>query len=879
MKTNVPLSLSVALAAAFVSADSLEAPCVAALQEALCLLEFPKCQGQTQNTLPVCWSVRDHVARTCYNSLKHTQAASSMLSQYATGDKPMTLAQLSGDLFTPLFDSRWASSASVQEPNCVSFRDHGLGTSPIDNIKVVNDLGDDSIDRAGDRAEEERWLKEQSATGLNADQGGLFVFPGDEESAKEESQPDIVKATLNARHLSRRDRVKHHHHHQKEKRSDEAVAAPQVEIRADQTQQSQSVYKLEQVDGVNSGTDKVLVHESLGHVQTSNENEFVGEGQQKILIQAGAGVADPASAASSFGKASAGHPSEQNAADAAATEREKEATSPHNGTVAMAAVPILLLMGAIAGFTVYRRYYENSFNQGGRNDTRDDYPDDGYLRRDLPIRKGSPIHFDRTFLNTIHSPPPTATYLHDPENSSRSQSPSSITSVSMKRPPPSAGSHGKTRFQELSRSYDFGAGFRSIKNALTRSNNNSRDGGLDHASGSSGSGSNSSLNGKKPDYAFGSGGHSIAKIGSHPGLNALERQQLQQQYGAAAGGSSSSRFPDVNTLTVPQEQSIIWGQYSANDDGIYQDAASAVASNLARKSVSSNSLNMLSGGKYSHHHQQSSGHQPGTPTDSIGDCLSPESPTMTREEMMRRRDLYAEGYAFGSEVDDTHSGTDLLFDARDHFFDLGAEKVHEAALRDEEMDMYLNMEKEESPYALDDYNSMNPNPYEPKVFKRHPIDTNSIQKTASLNEKELYPSQPSLDGHDEEIDEKKALEAQDQAEQVAIAVIEPEETHVLGCDSPEWNASSNSGQRQAVENASVTEAFDRVQVALGVVDSNSGLEAVVPVATETVDPSEWEEDSRAASSASLPQQGGAQQGQGQSKRKGNKSKSKKGRKN
>ena len=41
----------------------------------------------------------------------------------------------------------------------------------------------------------------------------------------------------------------------------------------------------------------------------------------------------------------------------------------------------LLVMGAIAGLTIYRRYYENSFNQGGRNDFPDDHPNDGCHQR------------------------------------------------------------------------------------------------------------------------------------------------------------------------------------------------------------------------------------------------------------------------------------------------------------------------------------------------------------------------------------------------------------------------------------------------------------------------------------------------------------------
>lgn len=428
----------------------------------------------------------------------------------------------------------------------------------------------------------------------------------------------------------------------------------------------------------------------------------------------------------------------------------------------------------------------------------------------------------------------------------------------MKRPPPSAGSLGKTRFQELNRSYDFGAGFRSFKNALTRSNNTSRESALDQASNSASSGSIN--NGKGVNYAFGAGGHSLAKIGSHPGLNALERQQLQQQYGAgpSSAGSSGSRFPDMNTLTLPTEQTIVWGQYSATDDDDHQDAATAAASNLARKSASTNSLSLLSGGKYSHHHQRSSGHQPDTPTDSIGDCLSPESPSITREEMMRRRNLFAEGYAFGSEAsvgDDANSGSDLLFDARDNFFDLGNEKAHDVSLRDEEMDMYLNMEKEESPYTVDDYNSMNPNPYEPKVVYRHTDVQGTIQKSARLDE----------------YDEKKAM--------MEAERIEPdgEETHVLGSASPEWSGSSKEQSDEVQAEIAPSESFGVVQTALATISRPEGLEIAQPSTAEVVDPNEWEEEPHSEAAAGAQSSGTLNQGQG-GKKKASKSKAKKGRK-
>ncbi|KAG0044549.1 hypothetical protein BGZ83_010239 [Gryganskiella cystojenkinii] len=849
----------------------------AALQDALCLLEFPKCVEGTAKVAPVCWSVRDFVAKTCYEPFNHPRPLSGPA---LNGDKDISLAGIRDSLFPSSLDSRWARSADVQEPDCVSFLDHGLGAAPVDNIKVVNDLR--TSGEPGEIDDYHRIIDQD----VDAEQSGLFEYSG---QGHEDTTAvmDTVEVTLKARHLSRRERSKNHHHHHnsqqkhsvKEKRDLQPIAAaaaldssdpaaganpvaaktaPNIAIRADES--GQSIYTLnKQGDSAAEApaADGVIAHETLSHSETVTSDSVLreaaagAEGAQKVLVQGGSGATSPETASESLEKANAGHPVDTSTTE---IEAEKEGEShPKKGTVLLAAVPILLLMGAIAGFTVYRRYQENKLEQN-RNDLRDDLSGDGYHRRDLPIRKGSPIHFDRTFLNTIHSPPPTATYLNDPENSSRHQSPSSVTSATnMKRPPPSAGSLGKTRFQELNRSYDFGAGFRSIKNALTRSTNTSRDSALDQASNNASSGT---INNGKNVVAFGAGGHSLAKIGSHPGLNALERQQLQQQYGAgpSSAGSSGSRFPDMSTLTIPTEQQIVWGQYSANDDDEYQDAATAAASNLARKSASTTSLSMLSGGKYSHHHQKSSSHQPDTPTDSIGDCLSPESPSITREEMMRRRNLFAEGYAFGSEAsvgDDAHSGSDLLFDARENFYDLGNEKAHDASLRDEEMDMYLNMEKEESPYPIDDFNTMNPRPYEPKVVHRDSATTDTIKKSARVKK--------------EEYNEKKALLQADQKE----AEADGEETHVLGSASPEW---SGSNKEQSDENPG--ETFGEVQSALASISGASGQKIDQAGTAEVVDPAEWEEESRSSAKSS----GALNQGQG-SKKKGTKNKSKKGRKN
>ncbi|KAG0370175.1 hypothetical protein BGX24_002109 [Mortierella sp. AD032] len=830
----------------------LQAPCMQVLQQAFCLLEFPMCKAQTQQVLPLCHSVSDEAS--------------------------VMLAKIRDQLFSlsALDPKRWAASEAIQEPDCVSWHDHGIGTAPLENIRVVNDLDEhqEQVDPATTGA--------AGAAASVEDENGVEpeADAEDDEDAKTAAVRDeLVRSTLETRHLSRRERgskKQHHHHHHKAQKRDtisisstsdedknvdaEAIIAPKVAIRADTppTQGTYAINKDEPKVGISkpdatadlknkAKNPEVLFHENVSHSESKG-----GEGQ-RVLIQGGSGStsADPAKSVESLGKASEGHPVDKDAAAKAGSEE----THSHKGTVLLAAVPILLVMGAIAGFTIYRRYYENSFNQGGRNDSRDDHPGDGYHQRDLPIRKGSPIHFDRTFLNTIHSPPPTATYLHDPDSPSRLHHQHSPTSIaagnSLKRPTPSAGSFGKNRFQELSRSYDFGAGLRSIKNALTRSNNNSREGALNQqGSSSGGSGSAGSLSGRNSGQytsAFGAGGHSIPKIGSHPGLNAQERQQLQAQFGSGVGFASSSsaaakaaRFPDVSNLNSTQEHSIVWGQYSANDEqDVHQDASSALASNLdaARKSGSTNSLTMLnSSGKYSHHHRQRSSdrhHPSGSPRDSIGDCLSPESPSMlTREELMRRRDLYSEGYTFAAETasigDDSHSGTDLLFDARDHLFDLaGSEKIATAAsaqLIDEEMDMYLEMEKEESPFMVDDYNSMNPSPYEPKVLTRQLIERRqSIQKTAAIREKEISEKTAEVvsdaaktesgakltrsaskkdrrklakqakkqlkkagSKEDMAFDEKRALEAQDAADAAVVTDTEAEQqTHILGCESPE----------------------------------------------------------------------------------------------
>jgi hypothetical protein len=88
--------------------------------------------------------------------------------------------------------------------------------------------------------------------------------------------------------------------------------------------------------------------------------------QQKALIQGGSNPVDPVAAAEALGKASAGQPNEKTKGDEAAADGQDKAGGTHNETLWLAAVPILLLMGAIAGYTVYRRFNESN----GHNDSR-----------------------------------------------------------------------------------------------------------------------------------------------------------------------------------------------------------------------------------------------------------------------------------------------------------------------------------------------------------------------------------------------------------------------------------------------------------------------------------------------------------------------------
>lgn len=237
---------------------------------------------------------------------------------------------------------------------------------------MVNDLGDETYDELkADRLEEERWLQEQSTMDLNADQGGLFEYDDDD------VEYYAAMESMKVKRMDRRSRVRHHHHQKRsegkkhgEKRSDESSEAGKVHvvIRADEP--GQAVYTVPK-----DGTEHILTQQSLNYAETDKSSAL--DGHQRVLAQSGTNNASPADASDALGKANAGHPVD---ATKEAGETD-EASNPKKGTVMLAAVPILLLMGAIAGFTVYRRYYENSFNQGGRNDSHDAIPGDDYHRR------------------------------------------------------------------------------------------------------------------------------------------------------------------------------------------------------------------------------------------------------------------------------------------------------------------------------------------------------------------------------------------------------------------------------------------------------------------------------------------------------------------
>ncbi|KAG0262616.1 hypothetical protein DFQ27_002237 [Actinomortierella ambigua] len=726
------------------SMDILQAPCLAALQEALCLLEFPK----------------DYVARTCYESFTHPRLAADQLkveNGIGGDDTPtITLDQIRVSLFGHQYDKRWAPAASVQEPECVSFSDHGLGTSHVEKMGHVLDdvqtsakseskkvLGRPSKDAKAyvleahrdqqnaflavaptpDEAQQENqmnkipvvadvdehdWLEDDSVDmesgegsykrALNADK--IAEVAGEVAQEMLEDQQHKVEPKM----LNRRERAiaRHHHHHQTssknnnniqlvaqdEPRHHEHVATQKAPRHHDhlvarkKPQYHDHHNHEKRQDPSNVGTpagQDTLMHDQPALIEHATEEKppvgsvvqevasAPASENQRVLAQAGSSdvKGDPSKEEASL----------NSGGDTQATAEGAPPQGPKKNTLLLAVVPVVLLIAAIAGFTAYRRHYENPFNQGGRNDTRDGIPtDDDYHRRDVPLRKGSPIHFDRTFINAMHSPPPAATYLHDPDfhqsnnnsnghhhshhhhpyrshSNSRNHSPTSpaATAAAMTRPPPSAGSLGKSRFQELNRSHDFGAGFRAIRQAFSRSRNASKEAGINHGPGAHSSASLHEAGGASSaataaheslypgtvpgsNYALGvhrgaSGGGSSHTSGSTNATSsvALGKQRAMgssprshrsdRLYGSTVDISSSSHH-DIQSMAGPsttQEHAIIWGQYSATDDDpSFDPTAQSLAAHLAKRSVSSNSLSLLAssglfggGGnatsKYTHH--------------------------------------------------------------------------------------------------------------------------------------------------------------------------------------------------------------------------------------------------------------------------------------
>lgn len=338
------------------------------------------------NAVLLCYKLsgenRERVEKICSESFQKLQTEGSTKDKDDNDEALIMIARIQDQLFSPaaLTPTRWAASSAVQEPDCVSWDDHGLGSAPLENIRIINDLDDE----VGTEAED-----------------------GDDAKA-EEIGDELVRSTLETRHLSRRERRSkkhHHHHHHKSQKRDvtsveepalengknvDAEAMPLISIRAD-TPSAQGTYAINKDEpkvcnskpastdkAKNVDDSKVLVHENLGHAESNGE----GPGQ-RVLIQGGSGSdnVDPAKSVENLSKASEGHPVDKDAAKAEDEAKGGDEEHTKKGTVLLAAVPILLVMGAIAGFTIYRRFYENTFNQGGRNDSRDDHPNSGYHQR------------------------------------------------------------------------------------------------------------------------------------------------------------------------------------------------------------------------------------------------------------------------------------------------------------------------------------------------------------------------------------------------------------------------------------------------------------------------------------------------------------------
>ncbi|KAG0230040.1 hypothetical protein BGW41_002628 [Actinomortierella wolfii] len=991
--------------------------------------------------------MKDHVVKACYESFTRRQPTAAHLVDnvvHVEGDETemMTLDQIRVSLFGHIYDSRWASSESVQEPYCVSFSDHGLGTSRIEKIgHMLDDLQqsnsvesaavqvqwDETADAlAGDQQQatfaatpsevvnevktkpeevensdddeddDDDWL-EDDAVDKTRGKGHTTTLDADRiaEVAGEVAQEmfEDQQHKTNPKMMNRRERTmaRHHHHHRSTSKNNKIRVMAQEETHTHHEKRQ-----------VASKVDAPLKQEALMHQQLSHAEHTVADGTpvepvlqdvksapasggQRVLMQVGSSDAKGEPSAGSDGTSNAGQ------------EADKEALpeAPTKSTLLIAVVPIALLIAAIAGFTAYRRHYENPFNQGGRNDTRDGFPsDEDYHRRDVPLRKGSPIHFDRTFINAMHSPPPAATYLHDPESNhhyhhhhayrshsnSRHHSPTTTAATAMARPPPSAGSLGKSRFQELNRSYDFSAGLRSIRQAFSRSQNASKEAGINygqgtHSSGSlheggGGSSSDAIYPGMRPapNYALGvhrssgstgGSGASAVALGKQRAIGGDSPRSINNSggfYGATATAGSSSHH-NIQSMAGPsttQEHAIIWGQYTATDDDPNLDSASqSLAAHLSKRSVSSNSLTLLTssglfgGSKYTHHQPCTSattahspyvpshasmgtgagtGNCPHSPTDSIGNCLSPsDSPSISREEHMRRQSLLASQYAFDSDEADSYSSRDMLFDAREHmdydektgtlrqhqqqrasgdqqqkeplqkstsFFDrLRAKKSKDQTVSnmdniatttadDDEMDMYLRMEKEISPEEEAVFDVLKDDGFNPRdasliiqksaSLSRNEIDEKSEIRALTAEEEKKENSDKNMTADYGEWNEKVGLEPETcqsfeekkdkhlhQEESTGSITVEveeaaaAEETHVLGSASPEWshrgskNSSETSPQVEpGYEAAPVIPTAEpnrqQLQSTFGI--GNVDEEEVEEAAEDIFDRDEWEEN-------------------------------------
>src|SRR5690606_26224929 len=72
-------------------------------------------------------SRRDYVLRACDDSATYQESPSEPEPRRNGQDREtIAFAHIQNRLFSSTYDARWASSSSIQEPNCVTFEDHGL---------------------------------------------------------------------------------------------------------------------------------------------------------------------------------------------------------------------------------------------------------------------------------------------------------------------------------------------------------------------------------------------------------------------------------------------------------------------------------------------------------------------------------------------------------------------------------------------------------------------------------------------------------------------------------------------------------------------------------------------------------------------------------